>query len=382
MCGSKQNPWLCGLGMLLAVLVVYGGRAQADITSDRSGSVIIFPKVIADGTTSTNTIIQVANTSNGPVQAHCFYIDDNCFERDFDIFLTKQQPTVWDAATGRQILDSLGDGFSPGAPLPVVQPFIGQLICIETDANGTPVAGNHLKGEAIIVSDNPGGISEYNAISVTASAAGSDVLSLDDTNYNACPEHLVMNHYAEGAVDGFTGGVASTELTLIPCTALLEDQLEIPAVAHFQVTDEMEFQLTGSVQVGCFLNLPLADLPSQFGVLPGRTLLKTRITPASGNVCYTGRFAGRSCTDNDDCPGAEGVCTNNVADRCTVDADCGVGGTCQLLGCNQYPGLLGVAEEFQTRRENSTTGPAGRAAVNLFIEGSRPGDFIVVPPLE
>ena len=39
---SKRNPWLSGLGVLLAVLVAFAGLARADVTSDTPGSIVIF----------------------------------------------------------------------------------------------------------------------------------------------------------------------------------------------------------------------------------------------------------------------------------------------------------------------------------------------------
>src|SRR5882672_8787940 len=72
--GYKRNPWLTGLGVLLAILVMSGGYARADVNTDQSGSIVIFPKVIADGTR--DTIIELTNTSNMSAQAHCFYINN------------------------------------------------------------------------------------------------------------------------------------------------------------------------------------------------------------------------------------------------------------------------------------------------------------------
>ena len=117
--GLKRSPWLSGLGVLLAILVVYGGHARADVTTDRSGSIVLFPKVIADGTL--DTIIELTNTGTSTAFAHCFYINASgacsvttstacsldsecpdsetcvrqCNEIDFDLFLTAQQPTMW-----------------------------------------------------------------------------------------------------------------------------------------------------------------------------------------------------------------------------------------------------------------------------------------------
>ena len=49
---------------------------------------------------------------------------------------------------------------------PVVPDFMGELKCIEVDDSGAPLAGNHFKGEAILVRDADGDISGYNAIAV------------------------------------------------------------------------------------------------------------------------------------------------------------------------------------------------------------------------
>ena len=61
---------------LLAVAVVslgLGATARAEVTTERSGSILVFPKVLADGTR--DTIIQITNVSNSLVRAHCFYVN-------------------------------------------------------------------------------------------------------------------------------------------------------------------------------------------------------------------------------------------------------------------------------------------------------------------
>ena len=87
-------------------------------------------------------------------------------EVDFDIFLTKQQPTHWQASLGRLPnpsdqpcdrntgnYDCDGAGLDPGRVPPVASfPFQGELRCIEVDQSGAPISGNHLKGEGTIVS--------------------------------------------------------------------------------------------------------------------------------------------------------------------------------------------------------------------------------------
>ena len=69
--GFKGNPGLLGLGVLLAVLAVSGGFARADVTGDQPGSIIVFPKVIADG--SRDTLITITNVRNMPTIVHCIY---------------------------------------------------------------------------------------------------------------------------------------------------------------------------------------------------------------------------------------------------------------------------------------------------------------------
>src|ERR1043165_7963911 len=101
----------------LATLVGLGLAAKpaaATVTTETSASILVFPRVISDGTR--DTIIQITNTSNSMVHAHCFYVNGALTlpdfppgptnppvwaETDFDIWLTKQQPTHWVASQGR-----------------------------------------------------------------------------------------------------------------------------------------------------------------------------------------------------------------------------------------------------------------------------------------
>src|SRR5262245_57867284 len=110
-----------GVTTSAAVLIALG-VASADVTTERGSSIIIFPKVLSDSTGvqtkfPVETIIQISNTSNSLVFVHCFYVratPDNpdlppsavnppqWTEIDFDIVLTKQQPTHWEVGPGRR----------------------------------------------------------------------------------------------------------------------------------------------------------------------------------------------------------------------------------------------------------------------------------------
>ena len=111
---NRQNG---RVGLMAAALVgLLASGAAADVTTEQSASILVFPKVIADGTR--DTIIQITNTSNSMVHAHCFYVNaapvlrdeppgpgnpPQWQEIDFDIRLTKQQPTHWVVSLGRLV---------------------------------------------------------------------------------------------------------------------------------------------------------------------------------------------------------------------------------------------------------------------------------------
>lgn len=363
---SKRNPWLSGLGVLLAVVVAYAGLARADVTSDTPGSIVIFPKVIADGTR--DTLIQLTNTSNSPASAHCWYFDatNNCQPHNFSVDLTPQQPVFWRASAGRHA----GDG-SPGIFLGSVPPllnFQGELKCVQVDASDTPVMGNSLKGEALLEAVTAGGaaavgqVSEYNAIAVQAKANPAPIcvggpnagkscsglsdccdvtgacgscniqLNLDNVTYNACPQDLVVTHYSDEASDLYTGATVKSEITLVPCTEDIENDrptspASIPVIAQFRVVDEAEdAALSGSIPFTCWLNVSLDDsrLGGIYDHMVVGTIVKTRIPT--------------------------------------------------LAGANQ--GLIGVLEEFHTLGAAA----AGTAATNLHGVGARrAGDVITLP---
>jgi hypothetical protein len=212
-CGGLGCAWATAVG--------------AEVSSELSGSILVFPKVIANGTR--DTVIQIANTSNTLVRVHCFYVNAALtdpdlpegplnprlwLEIDFDLLLTRQQPTHWVVSEGRQVnpLDTPcgyqgqcigganegdpctesnscdsgtcssiacnGAGFDPGRVPPVVPDFEGELKCVEVDVAGAPISGNHLKGEAMLVNPPDSGVRELQ---------GRDVrfLPRDLSQYNA-----------------------------------------------------------------------------------------------------------------------------------------------------------------------------------------------------
>src|SRR4029450_455468 len=302
---QKRKPRLYSLGVVLAGMVVWRSPAGADSTSDRPGTLVMWPKVISDGTR--DTIIALTNTGNQTAFAHCQYVNglgvcrlsgqyctlpsaesvsnpqcpdgpaDVCDQfwqlQNFDVVLTKPQPTLWCVSTGRidnplipadGSCDNFGltqscPGFfmgvspmSPGQVLPIGNQFRGELRCVQTTMDGTVWPGDDLKGEAIIETIADQGdpitstqISEQNTINVVAVQAPFDDPSIlplngvDPANtaynvFNACPEAVEFTNYSPGADDlvaakidpdncEVTGCPVTTEITVIPCRADFEN---------------------------------------------------------------------------------------------------------------------------------------------------------------
>jgi len=104
-----QSARAIGLAGVLGACMLFAGAAHALSDTNRQGSILIFTKVVNDA--QRDTVIQITNTHNMVNRARCFYLNgDTCRITDFDITLTKQQPTHWRAGEGRptDLLDSFG----------------------------------------------------------------------------------------------------------------------------------------------------------------------------------------------------------------------------------------------------------------------------------
>ncbi len=380
-----------GLLVIVVASLALAGVATADVSTERSGSILVFPKIIANA--SRDTIIQITNTSNSLVRAHCFYVnaapsdvppfDPLWIEVDFNITLTRQQPTHWVVSTGRRVnpFDAVCDssgvtncndaGFDPGLIPPVVPDFMGELKCVEVDDSGAPLAGNHLKGEATLVTRDNGDVSKYNAIAVLGSENNGDgllvlgggqcvgdggaqgaVCSSDDDcgdaapcapEYNGCPQTWILNHLASGApdpaIENLGGGPShvETELTVVPCTQNYETQVPTEVRLQMLTYNEFENVFSFSFAVKCWANVDLGSLGS---------------TP----LTFLGQLAGQS-------PSSFPLGTMFLQTRFRSVP-------------NTPYGVMMVAEEFHT----DEAGQTASAAVNLHIEGERTTpDVITIP---
>ncbi len=302
----KPSPWLASLGALLLATGMFARVATADVTTDRDASILVFPKVIADG--SRDTLIQISNTRNGVIHAQCYYVNavgicsesglscegpgtcpagptDICVpawqKTDFAITLTRQQPTIWKVSTGRtqlpgsvpycvptaSVLQQTCPGIPVAAPPMFVpsRPFIGELKCVQVDGGGAPTGGNALKGEAIIESAG-GELSAYNAVGVSGiNVDGDGSLRLDNDEYNACPERLEFTTVQTGIADpglaALPGICVSGEACRVdadcatgPCSALdtgpVSTQLTlVPCAEDFENDADISTQRAPVVQI-------------------------------------------------------------------------------------------------------------------------------------
>ncbi len=443
---QKRIPWLYGLGLGLMALTLWGARAGADVTSDRPGSIVIWPKVIADGTR--DTIIALTNTGNSTAYAHCWYTQGtgvcsltpdfcslttsnscppvtggppntciiNCETRDFDVVLTHQQPTFWRVSTGRfeDLLSGSGTacttfattppsqscpglfqgdslvtpGAVPPAPFQANSPanfggFRGELRCVETASDGSPFAGDHFKGEAIIQGVNAAtdgaDLSEYNSINVRATQGGGAVsgepLQLNGFDgFNACPRAVDVLHYARGASDIAASGIGATctgsdcavttDLTIIPCRRDFENVIPTGFNVDVEAKDEFESNFSAGFQFECWADADLATLG--FTNVNGASFFRTRLSESATGFCIAGTNV-TTCSQNSSiactADNASQVCPPGntcVNTPCTADSTCGANGV-----CGPGSGILAVVEEFHsTDRTLTDTSLIGSAAAN------------------
>ncbi len=338
------------VGLMAAALIgLLVGGAQAQVTTEKSASILVFPKVIADGTR--NTLIQITNTSNSMVHAHCFYVNGALTdptrppsatnpplwtEVDFDIWLTKQQPTHWVVSEGRLVnaadlpcsnnpenYDCNDAGLDPGRVPPVVEYFTGELKCIEVDQSGAPLPGNHLKGEATTTTFNVCNpvsgtctlepddecetntdcdeeivdVAKYNALGILGNENNNmdNVLCLGGepsdecplgAEYDACPQTWIANHFAQGApnpVFDDDDAVVNTTWTIVPCTQNYETQEPTDVTIFVLVTNEYEQTFSTFANVTCWDELSLDEInPVTFSYNAlGTTFAQSRLRPTA-----------------------------------------------------------------------------------------------------
>lgn len=330
---TTLTRWLIAAPLLWSL----SSHAGAQVTTEQSAALIVFPKVIADGTW--DTVIQVVNQSANPRRARCFYINGALTlpslpagplnppqwgVADFDLALTPVQPTHWVASRGRPSDQTDGTcdlsqppycdgaGLDPG-PVPALPPdFRGELLCIEVDSSGFPVPGNALIGRATLQHLTSGDVATYNAIGLH----GEDTNNQDATlclgnagagacpsgaEYTPCPDTWILNHLADGTADplGGAGSTVATAITVVPCALDLAGQRPGSTTLQFTLINELEQMFSASTTVTCWANIPLASISRAFTRdTLGSDFVQTRIRAAAAHpggfmvVAETTRTAG------------------------------------------------------------------------------------------
>jgi len=305
------NRWLVSGATALGTIAMAGVVAAAP-TTEESGSIIVFPKVI--GTSERDTLIQISNTGNATVHARCFYVNAGIpgrwIETDFEIWLTKQQPTQWMARSGRSVnifapFGSPGAGFDPGLIPPVPLGFQGELRCVQVDESGAPLRANKLKGTATLITNATSDASKYNAIAIPgnpdAGVGNNDNnLLFDNTpshagEYDACPDTLTINTFSTlagindpiledlGDCSTLAGCPITTFLTLVPCGQDLERLVGGRSRISIETFDEFETVRSTSITVDCWLNASIDD-PIFSGVFRRDSLaVHARFNPIAGD---------------------------------------------------------------------------------------------------
>jgi hypothetical protein len=274
-----QSGRAIGLAAVLGACLFLAGTAHATSDTERAGSILIFAKVVHDS--ERDTLIQITNTGNMVNRARCFYLNgDSCAVTDFEITLTRQQPTHWRVGDGRAVnlLDGFGTdgaGLDPGRIPPVSEGFAGALVCVEVNADGDPVPMNKIKGEATLLDVSESitqNTSEYNAIAFSGVVRDMNAdLELDGTTlpadqreYAACSDRHRVNFYSNpDQIDPVLGSNSSvvTNLTVLPCNLDLTRRAPRDIGLFFGGWDEFEtFFSTTHLRRGCWLNVNLNEL--------------------------------------------------------------------------------------------------------------------------
>lgn len=313
---SRMGPALIA-GLAFLHVIGAGVPAEAQITTTQGVSLLFFPKVVADSTS--DTLIQIANTSNNTRSARCFYVDGRESEpglrprttlpavREFVLFLTPSQPTHWVVSRGRAVdptdpictrdnPDCEGAGFDPGRIPAAAQGFDGYALCVESDPSGLPVPGNSLVGKATVTHIATGDVATYAAIgfksfdtndynNILCLGAGPSTDCPNGAEYARCPAVWVLSHPTVGSEDPVAGEGSSVDTTiaLAPCTQDLDAEVSATATVQVIITNEFEEVFSAATTVSTWADLPLSSITRVFeeSVL-GSAIAQTRVMPADG----------------------------------------------------------------------------------------------------
>lgn len=273
--------------------------AGAEVTTDRGASVLVFPKVFADG--GADTTIQLTNLSDNSIAAHCLYVDGTSGSWqsvEFTFALEPERPVQWTVAHGRMAAPEEDPPIDiPAAPAS----FRGELLCVQVDGTGAPSSGNELAGHATITALASGNVSAYAAIGLrgTGLENGDEFLCLGDAvsdncflgvaEYDACSDEWILSVPAEDAGAALSPEARlSTRVTVVPCSQNLRDGSPSTVDIEITVFNEMAEQFAGRLSVTCWQDVPLAELGGQIfdRAMLGSDYVQSRWRPAGASGSF------------------------------------------------------------------------------------------------
>jgi hypothetical protein len=249
----NRNVLLTGISLVFALASQSALAANANTT--QKGSLLIYPKI--DVRKGVSTWVRLVNDSKLPVTVKCYYMDVEKHRVDFEFPLTKNQPMVFDAATG------IGPSRSVNAfPQGTNYPGYGELICFAVNFDGTAAAHHdQLSGTATIADTNVvngttdiNGASEYSAWSFRYNANGTNEPPLGDLKltgeaggYDSCPAYLMGQFSPSGAPAPGDKIYGKTTISISSCKQdLRQDFDRNDTKLQFDVWKYDETRLTGA----------------------------------------------------------------------------------------------------------------------------------------
>lgn len=338
----NKTPYITGFALTLGGGLLTGAPVAADVTSTNSAAIVVFPKLVADSNETTDTVLQLTNTSSQPANVRCFYVNANghcsnnpssicsptepnqcgdgtCepgwLETDFRMRLTPNQPISWLVSEGLPVFPlpsaggTSGGHFNAQSSIPPASenPFFGELRCVVVGDDELPIDRNWLIGNATIVTDD-GSVDEagYNAIGIQAveGANNRDNTLVLGQEYAGCPNILSLSHFYDDAENPVSGDPIRTEVTFAPCSADFNFGTPKGLTVQFLTFNEFEQRFSASESIECLTNIELSDLDTRLG--------NSNNNDASSifNIAVQGTLTGQTLmrgvnNDSPDAPGGE-----------------------------------------------------------------------------
>jgi len=280
--------------------------AQGIVGIEKSGSLLIFPNVVVSDTT--DTMIQLINSSNFEVALRCFYLAGEVprTRTDFGVTLTALQPTHWVVSKGRALDPSdptcspttascSGAGLDPGM-IPALASFRGELVCVQTSDDGSPTFGNAIGGQATLRDLVDDDVAQYSALRF---AGNPDTAPLEDSlclgctdEVDACPRSWTLNHVSDASIPMAEGMPASdeTEITVVRCTQNLATRTIPATLVNLTIRNEFEQQFGGGLVINGWGSIILGNVGFDRAGL-GSVYLQTEIStsPSDGGLMVIAR---------------------------------------------------------------------------------------------